>query len=184
MAEHGHPWPQPTPGGGHNLPHPPESMVSVVPWSRHTYFQVRFPLITPASEPERSVLHPSMQQLLYAEGTLVPSPTECLLPPPHDGSVRTSCLGVRNHGEKELIAHPALRWEPQRQVDPRPRPSSPVSKHIIASGQTHSRMRGSPSDCAHVPGAPHVLRRRCPRGLLGGGGKGGAEALRHLRSLC
>lgn len=56
-----------------------------------------------------------------------------------------------------------LRWEPQRQVDPRPRPSPPVSKHIIASGQTHSRMRGSPSDCAHVPGAPHVLGRRCSR---------------------
>lgn len=84
--------------------------------------------------------------------------------------------GVRNHREKELIAHPALRWEPQRQVDPRPRPSSPVSKHITASGQTHSRMRGPPSDDAHVPGAPHMLRRRCPRGLLRGGKKGRAEA--------
>lgn len=39
---------------------------------------------------------------------------------------------------------------PQRQTEPRPRPTSPTSKRITASGQSHSTMRCPPSHCARV----------------------------------
>lgn len=51
---------------------------------------------------------------------------------------------------------------PQRQTEPRPRPTSPTSKRITASGQSHSTMR-CPPHTVHVSGTTHVPGMRCSR---------------------
>lgn len=78
------------------MPRPPKSMVSAVPTSNPTYFQARPLLMAPASEPGKVSFTALNTELIYAEGTLVPSSTERQLPPLHDGGVRTSCPGARN----------------------------------------------------------------------------------------